>query len=114
MEIDQALEVTKPLGRTQFVVAFATCYITIISSWVNLSNVFIAEISEFHCSRSPGLTLADSVPLGEDGVSYAECEQYINFNLSTDVEDCTNGWEYDTELFGESVTTEVISKQQKG
>ncbi|KAJ8029089.1 Solute carrier family 22 member 6-A [Holothuria leucospilota] len=106
MEFDQALKVTKPLGPTQFVVAFTACFLSAVSSWVNLSNVFLTEVSEFHCRRSPGLTLGESVPMEENGMSYAKCDQYVNLNLSADIEDCTNGWEYDTELFGESVTTE--------
>ncbi|KAJ8032180.1 Solute carrier family 22 member 6-A [Holothuria leucospilota] len=63
------------------------------------------EISPHHCAVAPGYTLNETVPVDEDG-AYVRCEEYVNSSVSKETQPCSNGWEYDTELFGESITSE--------
>ena len=109
MDIDQALEASNPLGRTQVLILIAASLVYMQIDFTVLSSVFIAEISPHHCAVAPGYSLNETIPVDEDG-NYVNCEEYVNLSISMETQSCTRGWDYDTELYGVSITSEVSAK----
>lgn len=105
MDIEKALEASNPLGRVQVLILIAASLGFIETGFIALSSVFLAEVPPHHCTVTPGNTLNQTIPTDEDGV-YLRCEEYVNSSVSKETQSCSNGWEYDTELYGESISSE--------
>lgn len=116
MEVDEALEFTKPLGCTQVLVTVVSCLAQIQIAILALSTVFIAEVIPHHCivseldypvqpnNSSPASIVYDRyLDSSEETfrVSDAACYVYEN-----DTQLCTE-WEFDTDFIGKTIVTEV-------
>lgn len=116
MEVDEALEFTKPLGCTQVLVTVVSCLAQIQIAILALSTVFIAEVIPHHCivseldypvqpnNSSPASIVYDRyLDSSEETfrVSDAACYVYEN---GTQL--CTE-WEFDTDFIGKTIVTEV-------
>ncbi|PIK62276.1 putative organic cation transporter protein [Apostichopus japonicus] len=115
MEVDEALEFTKPLGCTQVLVTVVSCLAQIQIAILALSTVFIAEVIPHHCivseldypvqpnNSSPASIVYDRyLDSSEETfrVSDAACYVYEN---GTQL--CTE-WEFDTDFIGKTIVTE--------
>ncbi|XP_071832277.1 organic cation transporter-like protein isoform X2 [Apostichopus japonicus] len=103
MELDEALEAAKPLGRTQLMILLASMLMNMESGFSVLSNVFLAKTPPYHCANHSGFSLEESVPF-IDG-SYSTCEVYSDPVHSNDTQPC-NMWYFDTEKAGKSVVSD--------
>ncbi|XP_071835101.1 organic anion transporter 3-like [Apostichopus japonicus] len=101
MEIDAALERAKPLGRTQAAVLTTSSFFTVEIAWLILSVVFIAETPLHHCDVGTNTTLPET----EDNV-YESCEEFVDPEWKNETMACSDGWYYDTELYGHSIVSE--------
>lgn len=108
MEIDEALERAKPLGRTQGLISTTASVLAFELSWIILSVVFIAENPPHHCTVCENCTLEDSIPVQDgDPLIFEQCLEYVNPEWKNETQPCSNGWQYDTELYGDSIVSDV-------
>ncbi|KAJ8032178.1 Solute carrier family 22 member 15 [Holothuria leucospilota] len=105
MDIEQALGASYPLGKMQVLINIAAGLAYMQLDFIVLSSVFIAEIPPHHCAIAPGYTANDTIPVDEDG-DYVRCEEYVNLSVSKEKQPCSEGWDYDTKLYGASITSE--------
>lgn len=105
MNVDQALEESRPLGRSQMVVLLAAVLMNIQTAFTMLSNVFLAKNVPYHCVNQSGYSLEENVT-DEDG-DFSPCLAY-SYPGSEDNETtaCTR-WEFDTSVAGKSIVSEV-------
>ncbi|KAJ8044443.1 Solute carrier family 22 member 6-A [Holothuria leucospilota] len=107
MEIDEALERAKPLGRTQGLISTTAGVLAFELSWIILSVVFIAENPPHHCTVCENCTLEDSIPVQEGNpLMFEQCLEYVNSEWKNETQLCSNGWHYYTELYGDSIVSD--------
>lgn len=104
MDLDQALQASDPLGRTQFLIFAASVLMNMETGMTILSHVFLAEVPPHHCAYNSTYSLNESIPT--DGSHYAQCEEYINPPFTNETQACSNGWTYDTKATGKSIVSD--------
>lgn len=104
MELDQALDAAKPIGRMQLMIALASVLMNIETGFITVDGVFLATVPPHHCLNLPGLLLNESVPIIDR--TYSQCEEYINTSIRVETQPCSNGWEFDTEETGHSIVSD--------
>ncbi|KAK0070250.1 solute carrier family 22 member 5 [Biomphalaria pfeifferi] len=95
-------------GRYQILIFLLLSLVYMRGGWHVWISIYQGWTPTFHCKRSPGLNLNDSVPYYEENgqLVFSQCDQYVNLTLNNKTEACTNGWEY----LWESSYTSIVSE----
>uniref|UniRef100_A0A2C9LA79 Major facilitator superfamily (MFS) profile domain-containing protein n=1 Tax=Biomphalaria glabrata TaxID=6526 RepID=A0A2C9LA79_BIOGL len=95
-------------GRYQILIFLLLSLVYMRGGWHVWISIYQGWTPTFHCKKSPGLNLNDSVPYYEESgqLVYSQCDQYVNLTLNNKTEACTNGWEY----LWESSYTSIVSE----
>ena len=84
--------------------AFLVNYVFVLATpdhWCNVPGREFTNITKEQWKKQ-------NIPLvlGPDGTeSFSKCEKYANPDLNTETTECTNGWEYSTEIYAETAVT---------
>lgn len=108
---DNILNKLKPFGRLQIILLITSAYIQCFTPLMEQCIVFLAATPEHHCTLQEGYYKNQSIPLeGDNDVSqvYSSCREYVQPGIYNDTQDCQNGWEFSTDVYGETIISEVL------
>ncbi|XP_071845573.1 solute carrier family 22 member 21-like [Apostichopus japonicus] len=106
---DNILNKLKPFGRLQIILLITSAYIQCFTPLMEQCIVFLAATPEHHCILQEGYYKNQSIPLeGDIDVSqvYSSCREYVQPGIYNDTQDCQNGWEFSTDVYGETIISE--------
>lgn len=108
--IDRILIELNPFGRVQVLFVVSSAYIQFFLPMTGQSINFLAATPSHHCTLRDGYLLNQSVPIEEvenGDTVYSQCLEYSNPDIRNSTRECQNGWEYETDVYGETIISEV-------
>lgn len=108
--LDGALKVVGSFGRFHKALLLLNVCFNLITPWLTQVITFIGETPQHVCKPR----------IGDNDTSYDEpvfgstvspelltCERYVDPVWRNETEECTDGWWYSKETYGETIVTEV-------